>query len=164
MYFRYFVIISPWKRAWPFIWTNLNNIPTTQGWFTPSLVEIGPVHVVLEKKISNFRQCIFAVSEISPLGKGRIPSVERTWIPITQGCFVLGRKGWNLPSGSGEDKNVKSLPQLHGQQRRRRRRTTKKLWSGKLTETSQRGEIAIFTWNKVGTKFNLFSYLWNCDF
>ena len=24
MYFRYFVIISPWKRARPFIWTNLN--------------------------------------------------------------------------------------------------------------------------------------------
>ena len=24
MYFRYFVIISPWKRAWSFIWTNLN--------------------------------------------------------------------------------------------------------------------------------------------
>ena len=24
MYFHYFVIISPWKRAWPFIWTNLN--------------------------------------------------------------------------------------------------------------------------------------------
>ena len=25
MYFRYFVIISPWKRAWPFIWTNMNS-------------------------------------------------------------------------------------------------------------------------------------------
>ena len=23
-YFHYFVIISPWKRAWPFIWTKLN--------------------------------------------------------------------------------------------------------------------------------------------
>ena len=26
MYFRYFDINSPWKRAWPFIWTNLNSI------------------------------------------------------------------------------------------------------------------------------------------
>ena len=26
MYFRYFVIISPWKRAGPFIWTNLNPL------------------------------------------------------------------------------------------------------------------------------------------
>ena len=24
MYFRYFLIISPWKGVWPFIWTNLN--------------------------------------------------------------------------------------------------------------------------------------------
>ena len=26
MYFRYFIIISPWKRAGPFIWTNLNPL------------------------------------------------------------------------------------------------------------------------------------------
>ena len=26
MYFRYFVIIYPWKRAGPFIWTNLNPL------------------------------------------------------------------------------------------------------------------------------------------
>ena len=28
MYFRYFVIISPWKSAGPFIWTNLNPLHT----------------------------------------------------------------------------------------------------------------------------------------
>ena len=26
MYFRYFVIISPWKRVVPFVWTNLNPL------------------------------------------------------------------------------------------------------------------------------------------
>ena len=26
MYFRYLVIISPWKNAWPFIWTNFNSL------------------------------------------------------------------------------------------------------------------------------------------
>ena len=26
LYFHYFVIISPWKRAGPFIWTNLNPL------------------------------------------------------------------------------------------------------------------------------------------
>ena len=26
MYFCYFLIISPWKRAWPFFWTNLNTL------------------------------------------------------------------------------------------------------------------------------------------
>ena len=25
-YFCYFVIISPWKRTWPIIWTNLNSL------------------------------------------------------------------------------------------------------------------------------------------
>ena len=51
MYFRYFLIISPWKRAGPFIWTNL--IPFTQECFVPSLVEIGPV--VLEKKMKMWK-------------------------------------------------------------------------------------------------------------
>ena len=53
----------------------------------PSLVEIGSV--VLEKKIFKFRQCIFAISLLSLLGKGRGPSFEQTLIPFTQGCFVL---------------------------------------------------------------------------
>ena len=41
MYFRYFVIISPWKRAGPFIWTNLNPLYLRMlcakfGWNWPS--------------------------------------------------------------------------------------------------------------------------------
>ena len=52
MYFCYFVIISAWKRAGPFFWTNLNPwIPFTQGCFVQSLVKIGSV--ILEK-ILNF--------------------------------------------------------------------------------------------------------------
>ena len=136
MYFRYFVIISPWKRAGSFIWTNLNPIhprmlcvkfgwnwlsgsgeedflisqcifaisllsplgegwgPSfeqtwihlTQGYFVPSLVEIGSV--VLEKNIFEFRQCIFTISLLSPLGGGWGPSFEQTWIHLTQGYFV----------------------------------------------------------------------------
>ena len=42
MYFHYFIIISPRKSVWPFIWLNLNSFHT-------SLVEIGPV--VLEKRM-----------------------------------------------------------------------------------------------------------------
>ena len=77
-WFYYFAIIPPWRRAWPFIWTNLNPIhprilyakfrrnwlrssggkdfkkvftwiPLTHGCFVQCLVEFGPV--VLEKKI-----------------------------------------------------------------------------------------------------------------
>ena len=80
MYFCYFVTI----RAWPFIWTTW--FPITQWCFMPSLVEIDPV--VLKKKIFKVGQCIFAISLLSPLGKGRGPSFEQTWIRITQGCFV----------------------------------------------------------------------------
>ena len=29
----------------------------------------------------------FAISQLSPLGKGRGPSFEQTWYPFTQGCF-----------------------------------------------------------------------------
>ena len=60
-------------------------IPITQGCFVPSLVKIGPD---VFKKIFNVHQCIFAISLLSPLGKGRGSSFEQTWIPITKGCFV----------------------------------------------------------------------------
>ena len=79
MYFRYFIIISPWKRAGSFIWTNLN--PYTQGCFVPSLVENGSV--VLEKKIFKSCQLIFIIFQLSPLWDGRGPSFEHTWIPFT---------------------------------------------------------------------------------
>ena len=46
MYFRYFIIICPWKKVGLFIWINLN--PCHPRCFVPCLVEIGPV--VLEKK------------------------------------------------------------------------------------------------------------------
>ena len=51
-----------------------------------SLVEISSM--VLENKIFKFRQCNFAISKLSPLGKGRGPSFEQTCITFTQGCFV----------------------------------------------------------------------------
>ena len=69
MYFHYFIINTSWKRARPFIWTNL--IIFTKGCFVTSLVEIGPV--VLEIKILKFRQCIFTISlfrNYLPLEKG----------------------------------------------------------------------------------------------
>ena len=41
MYFRYFIIISPWRRVGPFIWTNLNPLHPRMlcakfGWNWPS--------------------------------------------------------------------------------------------------------------------------------
>ena len=54
--------------------------------FVSSLVEIDPE--VLEKSFLKFRQCIFAISSLSPLGKRRGPSCEQTWIPFNQRSFV----------------------------------------------------------------------------
>ena len=52
----------------------------------PNLGEIW--NVSLEKGIFKYRQCIFAISEISPIGEGHGPSFEQTWIPFIQECFV----------------------------------------------------------------------------
>ena len=59
MYFRYFVIIPNWKRAGPFIWTNLNPLWPRMlcakfGWNWSSCSE--------EEDFKKFRQCIFAIS------------------------------------------------------------------------------------------------------
>ena len=40
------------------------------------------------RRFFKFRQCIFAILQLSPLGKGQGPSFEQTWFPFTQGCFV----------------------------------------------------------------------------
>jgi hypothetical protein len=50
------------------------RIPFTQGWFMPSLIEIG--QLVLEKKIFKNFQCIFTLLWLSPLGEGQSPSFE----------------------------------------------------------------------------------------
>ena len=67
MYFRYFVIISPWKRARPFIWTILNS-PYTKDDLCLVWLKFTPV--VLEKNIFKFRKWIFVTSLLSALGKG----------------------------------------------------------------------------------------------
>ena len=94
MYFRYFSIISTWKRAWPFLRIILNTFP--QGCFVPSLVEIDSV--VLEKKIFLISSMFFGYFVIIPLGKGHFPSFEGNWIPFTQGCFEPS----SVEIGSGE--------------------------------------------------------------
>ena len=48
IYFRYFIIISPLKRMWSFIWKKTWT-PFTKGCFVPGLVKIGPVFLDLWK-------------------------------------------------------------------------------------------------------------------
>ena len=84
MYFRYFIIISPWKRWGPSF--EQTWFPFTEGCIVPSFVEIG--QVVLEKNIFKFCQCIFCYFIIiSPSKKAR-PFIWVNLSSITQGCFV----------------------------------------------------------------------------
>ena len=79
--------LSPFgKRRSPS--SEQTGIPFTEGCVVWRFVEISPV--VLEKKIFKFRQCIFAISLLFPLEKGRGPLFEQpcNWIPFTQVCFV----------------------------------------------------------------------------
>ena len=125
MYFRYLVIISPWKRAEPFIWMNLN--PFSQGCFVPSLVEIGPG--VLEKKILNFVNVFSLFDNYLLLEKGGVlhlnklesPSPKdalcQVWLKLPQ---WLWRRRWNV--------------KVYG-------RTMDKLCSEKLTWAFDSGEL-----------------------
>ena len=80
-YFRCFVTISPLKRAWPFIRTNLK----------PYRSRMLCVKCIWNWHI-NFGGEDFLISSIyfrySPPGKGLGPSFKQTWISITQGCFI----------------------------------------------------------------------------
>ena len=95
MYFRYFVIISPWKRAGPFIEMNLN--PLCLRKLFPSLIEIGLV--VLEKKIFNFVN-VFLFS--SPLGKGQ-GSFIWTSMNSLYPRMLCANFSEKWPRGSGEE-------------------------------------------------------------
>ena len=90
--FYIFVIISPLKKTWLFIWTNL--IPFTQGEFAPSLIEFGLL--VLEKKIFKNFQCIFTLLLPSPLREGypfRLNKLESP-LPKDELCQV-----WSIKIG-----------------------------------------------------------------
>ena len=153
MYFHYFVIISPWERAWPFIWTNLNPLHPRMlcakfGWNWLS----GSGEDFL---ISSMYFHYFVI--ISPW--------ERAWPFIWTNLnplyprMLCAKFGWNWPSGSGEkDENMKSLRRQR-QRRQRQRRTTDKFWSEKLTWAFGSGELKTpqltswYNWNSSSSSW-----------
>ena len=93
------------KDGTPYLNKLESQIPFTQRCFVPSLVENS--HVVLERKIFKACLCIFAISSLSPLGKGRGSLFEQASNPFTKKslCKVLLK----LAKWFEEDGNVKSL-------------------------------------------------------
>ena len=98
MYFRYFVIISPWKRAGSFIWTDLNtlhqkmlsanfclNWPSGSGEEDFSFSTIFFRYIVIISTWENARPFIW--TNLNPL----------------QFRMHCAKFGWNWPSGSGKE-------------------------------------------------------------
>ena len=97
MYFRYFVIISPWKKV------RLSSEPTwvliTQECVVLRLVEIGPV--ALERNIFKFRQCNFVIiPHWKKLGHFIWKKNNLNPLHSNMQCAMFG---WNWPSDSGEE-------------------------------------------------------------
>ena len=117
MYIPYFVIIFPWKRVGPFIWTNLNSLHPRKlcvkvGWNWP--------HGSGENFLK-FCQCMFATSLLQmyiPLG-GWGPSFEQIWISAYT-KFV-----WNWHWFWRSRRKCEKF-------QRWRQQTTDKFWSEKL--------------------------------
>ena len=99
MYFRYFIIIFLWEMAGTFILINLN--PLHPGMLRARFSRNWP-WLVLEKKILKFHKCTFAISKLSPLGKGQGPSFYQTYIPFSYVWLNCAKFGRNWSSGSGE--------------------------------------------------------------
>ena len=97
--FRYFLIISPWKRARPFIWTNHPKMICAKfGWNWPSS-SIEEDFFNLSMYFRNFRV-------ISPWKRaGPLVGMNLNSLHPRRLCAKFG---WKWPSGSGEeDENVK---------------------------------------------------------
>ena len=82
--FHYFVMISPWKRAGPFIWTNLNPLYPRMlcakfgwNWLSGS-----------GQKDFYILSLYFHYFIIISPGKGQGPSFVQTWIPFNQWWIV----------------------------------------------------------------------------
>ena len=98
MYFCYFVIIFPWKKEGPFIWTNLNSLHPKMihakfGWNWPSGSG--------EEDFLNLAMYFPYFGIISPWKRAE-PFICTNLNPLSQKMLCV-KFGWNWLSGSGED-------------------------------------------------------------
>ena len=134
MYFRYFVINSPWKRSGPVIWTNLNPLHPRMlfakfDWNWPSGSG--------EEDYLILSMCFRYFVIISPWKRAG-PFIWTNFNPLHP--KMLCAKFWS--SGSGEeDENVKSLQTDGHTDGQTDRQTTDDRWSEKLTWAFSSGEL-----------------------
>ena len=100
MYFHHYVIISPWKRAGPFIWTHLNPLHvrmlcTKFGWNW------------LRRRFFNFVNVFSLFCNYFPLEKDKALHMYKLEFPSPKdGCSKFG---WNWLSGFEEDFLILSM-------------------------------------------------------
>ena len=96
--FHYFVIISPWKRLGPFIWTNLNPLHPCMlcAKFRCKLTQW------FSRRFFNFVNVISLFRSYLSLEKG-IHFVHLNKIEIPPPKDTCAKFGWNWLSGSGEE-------------------------------------------------------------
>ena len=105
MYFHYFVIISPWKRAGPF---NLNKLESPSPKDALCQVWLKLAQWSWRRRFFNFVNVFSLFRNYLPLVKGG-PFIWTNLNPLHP-RMLCAKFGWNWPSGSGgEDENVKSL-------------------------------------------------------
>ena len=85
MYFRYFVIISPFEKGMAL---HLNKLESPLPKDALCQVWLKLDQWYWRRRFLKFHQCIYKISLLSLLGKECGPSLEETWIAFTQGCFV----------------------------------------------------------------------------
>ena len=85
-YFRYFLIISPRKRAGP--WFEQTWIPFTQGCIVSILVEFGEEDFLISSMYLRYFIIIFPWKRAGPFIWKKKP-----YILFTQGCFVSSLTG-----------------------------------------------------------------------
>ena len=151
MYFHYFLIISPWKRAGPFIWTNLNSLYPRMlfakfgwNWLSGS-----------GEDFFNFVN-VFSLSRNSlPLEKGGGLHLKKN-LHSLHPRMLCAKLCWNWPSGfGGEDENVKSLQKERD--RRTDRQTKDDTWSEKLTWAFSSSELNIWKKNIARLTWHMWS-------
>ena len=140
--FFYFVINSPWKRVWPFIWTNLNLFNPRM--LCAKFVWNWPSNSAEEDfKISLMYFCYFVIISIS---KRTEPFIWRNF-NLIHPRMICTKFSWNLLSGSGEEEeNVQSLRQW------RRRRLNNDADDGQRTNCDQKSLLepsAQVSWKKT---------------
>ena len=109
MYFRYFLIISPWKRVGPYIWTNLNSVQVwlklTQLFWrrrflnltnVPGIFAFFCYHIPLEKDA--ILHCNKLSSPLPKNGFCKVWFKLAHWIPTYPPWTLFAGGGVNNPS------------------------------------------------------------------